>query len=86
MNPATDSTKLSTPNPMRAIEEAAMPAARAIANSMKCHPIPPQGEQLCPMHEGAPVRGRKDEGVSSRSGAFDHQPSAAKNTRLTRIG
>ena len=48
--PATASIRLSAPNPMRAMDEAVTPAARAMANSMKCQPIPPQQEP-CTVNE-----------------------------------
>jgi len=42
MNPATLSIRLSVPKPISAMDDAAMPAPTAMANSMKCQPIPPQ--------------------------------------------
>src|SRR5581483_1809753 len=40
-SPANASIRLSAPKPISAIEPAAIPAARAIANSMKCQAMPP---------------------------------------------
>jgi hypothetical protein len=39
---ASDSIRLSKPKPISAMDEATMPAATAMANSTKCHALPPQ--------------------------------------------
>ena len=41
MKPASDSIRESKPKPISAIDEAAIPAPTAMANSTKCHPLPP---------------------------------------------
>jgi hypothetical protein len=43
--PTALSIRLSIPKPISAIEEAAIPATSAIANSMKCQAIPPQARR-----------------------------------------
>src|SRR5215208_171239 len=56
-NPAADSISESMPNPTRAIEPAAIPAATAIVNSIRCHAFPIHARSVALRSSRAPSGG-----------------------------